>query len=256
MAKEAAIEAGLDAKNSGITDVSIDKDRAKKILDTASKSLSEHESKALLELYGIPVTREKIVNSIDDAVSFAKDVGFPVVLKIDSPDILHKTEADVIRLGIDCAEDIAKSYEEIMDNAARYNPEAGINGVAVQEMVTGGTEVIAGMSQDSQFGPTIAFGLGGIFVEVLKDISLRVTPLSGLDAKKMVRQIKGYPILEGIRGKSRADIEAVEDLLFKLSQLSEDWKDYIAEIDINPLIVLDQGRGVKALDALVVLKEK
>jgi len=256
MAKEAAIEADLDGKNSGTSDLSIDKARARKILDTDSKSLSEHDSKALLSLYGIPVTREKIVNSIDDAVSFAEHVGFPVVLKIDSPDILHKTEADVIRLGIDCAEDIAKSYEEIVDNAGRYNPEARINGVAVQEMVTGGTEVIAGMSQDSQFGPTIAFGLGGIFVEVLKDISLRVTPLSRSDAKKMVRQIKGYPILEGIRGKPRADIEAVEDLLSKLSQLSEDWKDYIVEIDINPLIVLDKGQGVKALDALVVLKNK
>jgi acyl-CoA synthetase (NDP forming) len=256
MAKEAAMEAGLDAKKSGITDLSIDKDQAKKILDTAGKSLSEHDSKALLSLYGIPVTREKIVNSINNAVNFAEHVGFPVVLKVDSPDILHKTEADVIRLGVGCAEDIAKFYEEIMENASRYNPEARINGVAVQEMVTGGTEVIAGMSQDSQFGPTIAFGLGGIFVEVLKDISLRVTPLSRSDAKKMVRQIKGYPILEGIRGKARADIEAVEDLLSKLSQLSEDWKDYIAEIDINPLIVLDQGCGVKALDALVVLKDK
>jgi len=116
--------------------------------------------------------------------------------------------------------------------------------------------VITGMTLDPQFGPTIAFGLGGIFVEVLKDISLRVTPLSESDVKFMVREIKGYPILNGIRGKARADIEAVEELLLKLSRLAEDWKDYIAEIDINPLIVFDEGQGLKALDALVVLKNK
>ncbi len=249
-------KAAEETKDCDTPNLSIDRKLAKKILDTADTSLSEHDSKALLELYGIPVTKEKIVNSVEDAVNFAEQVGFPVVLKIDSPDILHKTEADVIRLGINSPKDIAKSYEEIMDNATRYNPEARINGVAVQEMVIGGTEVIAGMSQDPQFGPIIAFGLGGIFVEVLKDISLRIIPLSKSEAKKMVQQIKGYPILEGVRGRSRADIEAVEDLLSRLSRLTEDWKDYIAEIDINPLIVLDQGRGVKALDALVVLKKK
>lgn len=229
---------------------------AKKILDTADTSLSEHESKALLELYGIPVTRESVVNSIDDAVIFAEEIGFPVVLKMDSPDILHKTEANVIRLGIETREDVASAYAEIMDNARDYNPRARINGVIVQEMVTGGTEVIAGMSQDPQFGPTIAFGLGGIFVEVLKDISLRVTPLSKSEARKMVREIKGYPILKGIRGQAPADIGAVIDLLQKLSRLVEDFKEDIAEIDINPLIVFDKGQGVKALDALVVLNRK
>jgi len=129
------------------------------------------------------------------------------------------------------------SYAEIMDNARDYNPRARINGVTVQEMVANGTEVIAGMSQDPQFGPTIAFGLGGIFVEVLKDISLRVTPLSKSEAQKMVREIKGYPVLKGIRGQAP-------------------FKEDIAEIDINPLIVFDKGQGVKALDALVVLNRK
>jgi acetate---CoA ligase (ADP-forming) len=254
-AKKSAEEKPANTKND-ISDLSIDKDKVRKILDNSDKSLSEHESKALLKLYGIPVTREKIVNCVDDAVNFAEQVGFPVVLKIDSPDILHKTEADVIRLRINCAKDIARSYKEIIDNALLYNPSAKINGVAVQEMVIGGTEVIAGMSQDPQFGPIIAFGLGGIFVEVLKDISLRITPLSKSEAKNMVRQIKGFPILNGIRGKAPGDIKAVENLLLRLSRLACDWKDYIAEIDINPLIVLDEGRGVKALDALVILKEK
>jgi len=229
---------------------------AAKLLNTDAASLSEHESKSLLKLYGIPVTRDKVVRSVDDAVQFAEQIGYPVVLKIDSPDILHKTDAGVIRLGIASKEDLVKSYGEMMDAATRYDPGARINGVAVQEMVAGGTEVIAGMSQDPQFGPTIAFGLGGIFVEVLKDISLRVTPLSKSDAQNMVREIKGYPILKGIRGQAPADVDAVIDLLQKLSDLVEDFKEDIAEIDINPLLVFDEGRGVKALDALVVLKNK
>ena len=236
------------------SDDSIDLDRAKAILDSNDKSLSEHESKELLKLYGIPVTIERLASSPQEAISVAEEIGFPVVLKINSPDILHKSEADVIRLGVSSIEEIVSCYEELIEHAVRYDSQARINGVVVQEMIQGGTEVIAGMSLDPQFGPTIAFGLGGIFVEVLKDISLRVTPLSESDAKLMVREIKGYPILNGIRGKARADIEAIENLLLKLSQLAEDWKDYIAEIDINPLIVFDEGQGLKALDALVVLK--
>ena len=168
----------------------------------------------------------------------------------------HFQVANVGRLGIASREELVQSYEEIMDAAERYNPGAIINGVTVQEMVTGGTEVIAGMSQDPQFGPTIAFGLGGIFVEVLKDISLRVTPLSKSDAQNMVKEIKGYPILKGIRGKAPADIDAVIDLLQKLSDLAEDFREDIAEIDINPLLVFDEGQGVKALDALVVPRRK
>ncbi len=235
-------------------EVTVDQNLAKKILNRPDASLSEHESKELLRLYGVSVTKEKVVTSPDDAVSFAEKIGFPVVLKIDSPDILHKTEAGVIRLGINSTEKVKKSYKEIMDNAARYNPSARINGVTVQEMVMEGTEVIAGMSQDPQFGPTIVFGLGGIYVEVLKDIALRVTPLSETEANKMVREIKGYPILKGLRGNPPADIDAVIDLLVKLSILVENHKEDIAEIDINPLMVFNEGRGVKAVDALVVLK--
>ena len=208
----------------------------------------------MLKLYDIPVTREKVVCSAEDAVQFAEQIGYPVVLKIDSPDILHKTEANVVRLGIGSREELVHSYGEIMDAAAHYDPRAKINGVAVQEMVTGGTEVIAGMSHDPQFGPTIAFGLGGIFVEVLKDISLRVAPLSEADAHEMISDIKGYPILKGIRGNAPADINAIVDLLQKLSRLAEDFKEDIAEIDINPLLVFGKGQGVKALDALVVRK--
>jgi acetyltransferase len=142
-----------------------------------------------------------------------------------------------------------------LENVQRYDPKAKVNGVLVQEMIRRGSEVMIGMSEDAQFGPTIAFGLGGIFVEALKDISLRVVPLSQSDAERMVRQTKGYQTLSGFRGKNRADIEAIVDVLMKISRLAYDWKEFISEIDINPLIVFDKGHGVKALDALVVLKQ-
>jgi len=234
---------------------SIPLEKAKKILNAGNTSLSEHQSKSLLALYGIPVTKEKVVNRSRDAVEFAETIGFPVVLKIDSPDITHKSEAGAVRLGVNSKEEILQVYQDIVENAKKYDPEARINGVIVQEMIQGGTEVIVGMSEDPQFGPTVAFGLGGIFVEILQDISLRVVPLLKSDAEFMVREIKGYKILQGVRGKKSSDIKAVIDVLMKISKLAEDWKDQISEIDINPLVVFDRGRGVKALDGLVVLKK-
>ena len=236
-------------------DYSISLDSAKNILDAGDTCLSEHQSKALLKLYGIPVTRENVAKSPHEAIGFAEEIGFPVVLKIDSLDITHKSEAKAISLGVKSKEEILQFYEEIIENVEKYDPKARINGVLVQEMTRSGTEVIVGMSEDPQFGPTIAFGLGGIFVEVLKDISLRVVPLLKSDAELMVRETKGYEILRGLRGKNRSDIEAVIDVLLRISRLAEDWKHYISEIDINPLIVFDEGHGVKALDALVVLKK-
>ena len=229
-------------------------EKAGAILQTADASLSEHQSKALLDLYGIPVTREMVATSAADAARFAEEIGFPVVFKVDSPDIMHKSEANVIRLGVGSKEECVQLYDELIENALRYNPKARVKGILVQEMIQGGSEVMIGMSQDPQFGPTIVFGLGGIFVEILKDLSLRVAPLSPADAEQMVKEIKGYPILQGVRGRKRADIEAVVDALQGISRLAQDYKDTISEIDINPLIVFDQGYGVKAVDALVVLK--
>jgi acetyltransferase len=234
---------------------SISAQKAENLLAAGDKNLSEHQSKALLDLYGIPVTREMVAASAHDAVRFAEEIGFPVVLKVDSPDILHKSEANAIRVGVGSKEEITQIYDELIDNARKYNSNARINGISVQEMIQGGSEVMIGMSQDPQFGPTIAFGLGGIFVEILKDISLRVAPLSPADAEQMVKEIKGYPILTGVRGKRRSDIEAIVDVLQKISRMAQDWKGTISEIDINPLIVFDEGRGVKAADALIVLNK-
>ncbi|MBW2037283.1 MAG: acetate--CoA ligase family protein [Deltaproteobacteria bacterium] len=237
------------------TDHSPSLKKAGAMLQAADSKLSEHQSKELLDLYGIPVTREMVAASATDAVCFAEEIGYPVVLKVDSPDILHKSEANAIRMGISSKEEIMQSYDELVENAMKYNPRARINGILVQETVRGGSEVMIGMSRDPQFGPAIVFGLGGIFVEILKDISLRVAPLSAADAEQMVKEIKSYPILTGVRGRKRSDIKAIVDVLIKISRLAKDWEDTIAEIDINPLIVMDEGRGVKAVDALVVLRE-
>jgi acetyltransferase len=242
------------APNGSVTDDSISAQKAADLLAAGDKSLSEHHSKALLDLYGIPVTREQVAKSSREAARLAGEIGFPVALKIDSPDILHKSEAGAIRLGVNSQAEVIRFYDEIIANAATHDPDARINGVLVQEMIGDGTEVMIGMSQDPQFGPTIAFGLGGIFVEVLKDISLRVAPLSTSDAEQMVKEIKGYQILQGARGKKPSDVPAIVDVLLRISRLAQDCRDIITEIDINPLIVFDQGRGVKAADALVVLK--
>jgi acyl-CoA synthetase (NDP forming) len=236
------------------TDYSISAQKAGDLVATGDKSLGEHQSKALLDLYGIPVTREQVAESPREAIRLAEEIGFPVVLKVDSPDILHKSDAGAIRLGVNTQEELIRFYDEIIANAETYNPNVRINGVLVQEMIRDGTEVMIGMSQDPQFGPTIAFGLGGIFVEVLKDISLRVAPLSISDAEQMVKEIKGYQILQGVRGKQPSDVKAIVDVLLRISRLAQDCEDTITEIDVNPLIVFDEGRGVKAADALIVLK--
>ena len=178
----------------------------------------------------------------------------PVVLKIDSPDILHKTEAGLVELGCRTADDARAAFDRILARARDHYPEALINGVLVQEMVTGCVaECIVGMKKDPQFGPTILFGLGGIFVEVFGDVALRVAPLSAADAAQMIRETKGYKLLTGARGRALADIAGIEDVLLKISRLALDLEPYLLEIDINPLMVLEQGRSVKAADALILL---
>ena len=226
----------------------------KKGLPKGRKVLSEHESKGLLSRYGIPCTREILTQSPEEAVRAGHEIGYPLVLKVDSPDIAHKTEAGVIKVGISNEAELKNAYANIMANAKKYAPRATITGISVQEMVADAREVIVGVSQDPQFGPVIMFGLGGIFVEVFKDVSLRVAPLKRADAEDMIKEIKGYDILKAFRGKPEADVEGIIDLLLKASRLAVDLQDVVSEIDINPLMVLEKGKGVKAVDALVVLK--
>ena len=226
-----------------------------KVIAEGRFSLSEHEGKGVLSAYGIPVTREKMVQSSGELAKVLKDFSLPVAMKVDSPDILHKTEAGIIRLNVSSAAEATAVYEELMEKAHRYNPQARINGVLVQEMVTDSVECLIGVSHDPQFGPTVTFGLGGIFVEVMKDVSLRVAPLTERDATRMIRHIKGYKILEGVRGQTPRDITAIRDAILKVSQMAMDLSDVIAEVDINPLMVGAEGKGVKAVDALIVLRQ-
>ena len=223
-------------------------------LKVGGKTLTEHEGKELLADYGIPVSEEAVATSPGEAVRIANRIGYPVVLKVDSPDIIHKTDAGAIKLDINDETALVDAYHEIIAGSKKYDPKAKIRGVLVQEMVRDGREVIIGMSRDPQFGATIMFGLGGVFTEILDDISLRVAPITRNDAEEMVREVKGHKILEAFRGKPEADIEGIIDTLLRVSKLSMDLGDIISEIDINPLVVFDKGRGVKAVDALVVLR--
>jgi len=243
--------AGQQAKPATST---VDVKSVKASLPAGRKALTEHEGKALLAQYGIPVTREELATSSAQAAKLAGEMGFPVVLKVDSPDILHKTEADAIKLNLRDAAEVETAFNQIMANSKKYAPKADIRGVLVQEMAASGREVILGVSVDPDFGPTVMFGLGGIMVEVLKDVSMRVVPVDRVDAEAMLKEINGKGLLEPFRGMGEADKAAIVDTIVKLSQLAADLGDTISEIDINPLVVFEKGRGVKAVDALVTLK--
>jgi acetyltransferase len=241
--------AGTDAADGTVRSAALE------VLSKAGRSLTESQGKELFALYGIPCTKEEVATSEDDAVRIAKEIGYPLALKIDSPDILHKTEAGGLKLNIKNKKALIKAYNEVLENARAYDPKARVNGVLVQEMVVGGTEVIVGVKNDPQFGPTIMFGLGGIFVEILKDVSLRVAPLTTEDALAMIREIKGYKVLAGARGKAALDIGAIADVLVKVSRMALALEDRVAELDINPLLVLPEGKGVRVADALVIQNE-
>lgn len=216
--------------------------------------LTEYESKRLLSLYDIPTSREIRATGEDEAVKAATDIGYPVVMKIDSPDILHKTDAGGVHVKLASEEEVRRAYRDIVDSARRYKPDAEILGVLVQEFVSGGSETIVGVTRDKQFGSSIMFGMGGIFVEIFKDSVFKMPPLSAQDAMDMVTGIKGYPILAGARGREPRDVQALTDTLQKISSLVIELGDHIDEMDINPLLVLPEGQGVKAVDALIVAK--
>lgn len=234
--------------------ITVDQKGLEGLFSTGKKALTWNECKKLFDLYGISSAKGELSTSPEDALRIAKRIGFPVVLKVESPQIIHKTEAKAVKVNINNESELFASYHEIIGNAKKYNPKAEIKGVLVQEMVQG-TEVIVGMSQDPQFGPTIMFGLGGIFVEILKDICLRVTPLTKDDAEDMMKETKGFQVLKGYRGRPEADLNGIVDTLLKISALSMDLKNYIKEIDINPLFVFENGKGVKAADFRVLLKD-
>jgi acyl-CoA synthetase (NDP forming) len=213
--------------------------------------LTEVESKELLKKAGIPVVEAKLARSKKEAISISKEMGFPVVLKINSPDVVHKSDSGGVKLGLANATQVGKAYSEIISSVKQAYPEAQIQGVSVQPMASPGVEVIVGISKDPQFGPVIMFGLGGVLVEVLKDISFRIVPVTERDAREMIREIKGYPILEGYRGQKPASIPALEKLIVKVSQFIEK-NPQIKELDLNPIFAYPDK--AVAVDARIILE--
>jgi acetyltransferase len=215
----------------------------------AAEGLSEHESKRILASYGVAITREALATSADMAVELARELGHPVALKVQSPEIAHKTEAGGIRLNLASDDEVRSAFDEILANARRFAPQAEVQGVLVQEMLEDGVEVIIGATKDPLFGHAIMFGLGGIFVEALRDVSFRIAPLTRRDAEEMIQEIKGNRVLQGVRGRPAADLDAIVDAILRVSRLVTDHPDDIDELDINPLVVFP--KGAKAADALI-----
>ncbi|MBI2169420.1 MAG: acetate--CoA ligase family protein [Actinobacteria bacterium] len=215
-------------------------------------AMSEWRSKEVLTAYGIPVTRDTLVTSSAEAARAAAKTGFPVVLKASSPDLLHKSDLGLVRVGLSSAGEVKRAYGELMDTVAEKAPRAQVEGVIVSEMVEGGVECVVGVSQDDLFGPTIMFGLGGIFVEVLHDVTFRVPPFDRAEAGRMIREVQGFPLLAGARGRAKADLGALVDVILKVQRLALDHAGSLAELDINPLVV--RTKGAVALDALVVAR--
>ncbi len=232
----------------------ISRPAAQAMLKGKTGDVAEYAAKQVLAEYGIAVTKEELAKTRDAAVAAAQKIGFPVAMKVQSSDISHKTEAKAVKLGVANAADVAAAFDDILKNAKAWKADASIDGVLVQEMVGDGTEVIIGITNDALFGPAVMFGLGGIFAEVLKDVSFRLAPITLAMAREMIEEIKGYPVLAGARGKAPADVDALADTLVKLSALAVDLKDQVAELDINPLLVMPRGLGVKAADALIRMK--
>ena len=217
-------------------------------------ALTEAEGKAILELYGIPVPGRKLAKSASSAADAAREMGFPVVMKIASADITHKTEAGGVRLGVKTPHEAIVAYDEIIAMATAYNSKAKLDGVLVEEMIGDGVQVIVGFKQDARFGPVVTFGMGGIFVELIRDFALRVVPVDEEEALAMIKGTKAYPLLTGFRGDRPRDIAALSRVILAVSRLAQDFKDELTELDINPVLVLPEGLGVKAVDALIVIK--
>jgi len=208
----------------------------------------------VLEAYGLRIPRSNLATTPEEAIKHAAEMGYPVVLKIASPDILHKTDVGGVKVGLNNADDVRDAFELMVYRAQRYVPEARLWGCLVQEMVpSGGIEVLVGMNRDPQFGPLVTFGLGGIYVETLKDVTFRIAPFSKLEASEMIQEIRAHALLDGVRGKPPADKEAIMDTLLRIGQLVLDFPE-IVELDINPLVVYDDGQGVIAIDMRLILK--
>jgi acetyl-CoA synthetase (ADP-forming) len=215
------------------------------------KFLLEPEAKTICMEYGIPVTKFKVAKNEAEAAKFAEEIGYPVVLKIVSSDIVHKSDVGGVIVNLKDAKDVQNAYKQILRNVKKHRADAKIVGMLVQEMAPSSTEVIVGAIKDPQFGPAIMFGLGGIFVEVLKDVTFRVAPITEEEACEMITEVKAYPLLEGYRNLPPADTEAIVKILLNTSRLVMEHQE-IKELDLNPIMVYK--KGAKTVDARIVLE--
>ncbi|HHX44011.1 MAG TPA: CoA-binding protein [Chloroflexi bacterium] len=215
-------------------------------------TIGDAEAQDILKAYGIATPQSAVGATADEAAKLAAEIGFPVVMKIASPDILHKSDVGGIIVGVQNEDEAREAFDTLVERAKAHMPEATIWGAQVQEMVTDAREIIIGLNRDAQFGPVIMFGLGGIYVEVLRDVAFRVAPMSRLQAQQMVESIRSYKLLTGVRGQAPADLEATVDTILRVAQLVVDFPE-IAELDINPLLVREQGKGAVAVDMRLIL---
>jgi len=236
----------------------VDKHKASQVIERVKSEgrsfLLEQEGYDVLKAYGFPVVKSALAISETEAVSVAEKIGFPVVMKIASPDILHKFDVGGVVLNVKNKSEAQKSYNGILQNIRKKMPKSEISGILVEEMATEGKEVILGMNYDEQFGPILMFGMGGIYVEALEDVIFRLAPIRELTADLMIEKTKTYKILDGFRGGPVFDTPAISDCLKRQSQLVTDFED-IKELDINPLIVYEEGKGCRIVDARIILKE-
>lgn len=248
------------AHNGMYKPTNVDSDKARQIIAAARAkgrdALTEVEAKHVFKAYGLPVTSTDLARNEEEAIRMANEIGYPIVMKIVSPDILHKSDAGAVKVNIKDEQGVRDAWKTIMENSLKYKADAEIDGVAVQEMAPWATEVIVGSVNDPTFGPTLMFGLGGIFVEVMKDVTFKVAPIDEATALEMQSEIKSSKILKGARGESPRDQKALADVLAHYSYMVYDLRDEIAESDANPVIVYEDGKGVAVVDARIILTKK
>jgi acetyltransferase len=246
----------MGEKNVLASEFHANKTRVREIIDRVKENgrvnLLGIEALKIVEAYGIPTPGCRFAETVDEAIEAASELGYPVVLKVSSPYILHKTDVGGVKLDLRKPEEVKESFYEIIENVKKLMPHAEIYGVEVHKMVPLGKEVIVGAHKDPQFGPLVMFGLGGIFVEFLKDVSFRLAPLTKRDAMEMVAETKTYTLLKGVRGEPPSDIDAIVNVILRISQMVNDFKE-ICELDINPLFVYKRGEGCLALDARMTI---
>jgi acetyl coenzyme A synthetase (ADP forming)-like protein len=249
--------AWLQQPEEAVTQFEVDKDAVRRLFTEVRadnrNTIGDTEAQAILKAYGITTPKSDVAPTPEDAVRLAREIGYPVVMKIASPDILHKSEAGGIIVGVQSDDEARQAFGTLVERAKKYKADAVIWGAQVQEMVQNAREIIIGMNRDPQFGPLVMFGLGGIYVEVLKDVTFRVAPMSGYQAERMIEAIRSYPLLRGVRGQAPADVAAISDTIQRVAQLVTDFPE-IAELDINPLLVREQGQGAVAVDMRLILK--